>query len=101
MRTEIPSDDAVDRMLYDLGKGERVQPTDLKRHAARLRAYIEALREPSNEDLIRDLGEAPTSWEEPGIAFPNDALMDQLIVDAREWVRMRDGRAPLDGATRT
>lgn len=91
MAEDVPSDDAVDRMLHDLSKGERLQPSDVKRHANRLRSYIEALRDPCTEDLIRDLAETPTTWEEPGVAQPNDALMDQLIVDAREWVKMRDG----------
>lgn len=84
MAEEVPSDDAVDRMLHDLSKGERLQPSDVKRHANRLRSYIEALRDPSIEDLIRDLAETPMTIETPGVA--DDAAADEIIALCRGYL---------------
>lgn len=87
---KVPDDETVDWILNDL-EDKGGTPGQVARQARRLRVYIAALREPSTEDLIRDLAEAPATWEEPGVAQPNDAIMDQLIVDARQWVKMKDG----------
>lgn len=81
----IPDDETVDWILNDLeNKPEAHTDGEIARQARRLRAYIRALREPSVEDLIRDLAETPTADEASGVA-PN-GLTDDLIRQARGWL---------------
>lgn len=90
MAEEVPTDDAVDWILNDLeNKPGAHTDGQIARQAQRLRAYIEALRDPSVENLIRDLAETPTADETPGVAADDE--MDMLICCARAWVRMKDG----------
>lgn len=82
-----PGREAADKILD--GLEEFVDPpAEVARKARRLRAHIEALREPEFADIVAMLADTPLSTETPGVA--PDCLGDTLVIAARAWVAARE-----------
>lgn len=79
------TDETVDWILNDLEE-KGGTPAEVARQARRLREYIAALRDPSTEQLVRDLAETPMTDETPGVAY--DGQLDKIIAECRTWVRL-------------
>lgn len=84
-----PGPEAVDKILRTL-EDMALPPTDVARQSRRLRAHIEALREPELRTVIGQLAECTTSDETPGVAY--DGLADEIIVLARRWTELDRAR---------
>lgn len=80
-----PGPEVADKILRDLEELE-LQPKDVARNARRLRAHIEALREPAEFlDLVKQLAEFDLTSDTPGVAA--DPYGDEIIIACRTYAR--------------